>query len=115
MDKLDTMLERLANGPGLTRYECLRLVMLAQHAAKFTEANDRADDADERIGAGGMAAADAADDESENYNRTKDDLFQSVREFMGWPGRPVKYLPEFLSPGRERVTPHPFEQEGGEG
>jgi hypothetical protein len=34
---------------------------------------------------------------------------------MGWPGRPVKYLPEFVSHGRERVTPHPFEQEGGEG
>lgn len=110
MDRLDEMLERLANGPGLTRYECLRLVMLAQEAAKFTEANDRADDAYERIADGGMAAADAADDESENYNRTKDALFQNVREFMGWPGRPVKYLPEFLGGGE--VQPHPFAQEG---
>lgn len=113
MDKLDAMLERLAYGPGLTRYECLRLVMLAQDAAKFTEANDRSDDADERAADGGLTEADASDDASENYNRTKDDLFHSVREFMGWPGRPVKYLPEFLGGGR--VTPHPFEQEGTEG
>ena len=113
MDRLDEMMERLSKHQALTAYECLRLVMVVQHAASFTQANDRSDDADERAADGDLTAADAADDASENYNRTKDELFHSVRELMGWPGRPAKYLPEVL--GGERVMPHPFEQEGGEG
>lgn len=110
MDRLDEMMERLGKHQPLTAYECLRLVMVAQHAASFTQANDRSDDADERAANGGLTAADAADDASENYNRAKDALFCSVREFMGWPGRPAKYLPDFL--GGSKVQPNPFAQEG---
>lgn len=115
-DRLESFLERLDKGGALTNYECLRLVMIAQRAAAFTEANDRSDDYDERLDAGVydedyeaiVAATSKADDD---YNRSKDELFCATRELMGWPGRPAKYLPEFLGGAR---IPHPFEQEGGE-
>lgn len=119
MDRMDEFLQRLDRGQGLTRYEQLRLVMVAKLAAEFTDANDRSDDADERIEEeGGADSGDtydtllnAATQADEDYNRSKDRLFGQVRELMGWPGRPAKYLPDHF--GGRAVVPHPFEQEGG--
>jgi len=119
MDRLEAMMQRLDNYQPLTAYECLRLVMIAQRAAAFTEANDRGDDLEARIeDEGGADSGDTYDallDASlkadDDYNRSKDELFCATRELMGWPGRPAKYLPEFLGGGP--VVPHPFEQEGG--
>lgn len=118
MDRLEAFLERLDKGHALTNYECLRLVMIAQRAAAFTEANDRSDDCDARLEEDGLADTgdthdqllDKAKQADEDYNRSKDELFCATREFMGWPGRPARYLPPFLGGGR---VPHPFEQEGG--
>lgn len=119
MDRLEEMMERLDKRQTLTAYECLRLVMIAQRAAAFTEANDRSDDADAHLEEEGMADSgdtydrllDVATKADDDYNRSKDELFCATRELMGWPGRPAKYLPEYLGGAR---VPHPFEQEGGE-
>lgn len=118
MDRLEEMMERLDKHQPLTAYECLRLVMIAQRAAAFTEANDRSDDADARLEEEGGADSgdaydallDAATKADEDYNRSKDELFCATRELMGWRGRPAKYLPEFLGGGP--VQPNPFAQEG---
>jgi hypothetical protein len=118
MDRLEAMMERLDKHQPLTAYECLRLVMIAQRAAAFTEANDRSDDADARVEEEGGADSgdtydallDAATKADDDYNRSKDELFCATRELMGWPGRPAKYLPEALGGGP--VGPHPFAQEG---
>ena len=118
MKRLDDMMNRLDKHQPLTAMECLRLVMIAQHAAKFTKANDEGDDLAELLDGDSEPLlhgtteelTQAAVDADDAYNRSKDDLFWSVRELMGWPGRPVKYLPECL--GGAAVQPHPFAQEG---
>ena len=118
MDRLESMMDRLDKRQPLTAYECLRLVMIAQRAAAFTAANDRSDDADARAEEDGGADSgdtydallDAATKADDDYNHSKDELFQATRSLMDWPGRPVKYLPECL--GGAAVQPHPFAQEG---
>ena len=118
MERLDAMMARLDRHQPLTAYECLRLVMIAQHAAKFTKANDEGDDIEALLDGDGEPLlhgteeelTQAAVDADDAYNRSKDELFCAVRELMAWPGRAAKYLPEHL--GGCAVHPHPFAQEG---
>lgn len=115
MKKLNDLMQAVMQGASLTGSEALELLEVAKLAAQFTEANDRGDDANQRLEDDGCADSgdtydrllDVATQADDDYNRTKDALFIACRDMMGWPAREPNYPP--LDPTR---GPHPFAQEG---